>query len=357
MIIKYTVTVKEAPETEVTVSNKVYWKSYADKGGKNDIISNFKYSLNAGGSTGSTANPQLTIKKIDQDNSKVMNGVNFEVYECELNGNTIQKVTPEKKTSGVTVDGIYSIQSSFITNYNKIYEVKETKTPEGYIENENPYYIICVKKSGNEYSEDVQKYIDYFKKQDKNRYKIAYSSTDFNLVVYNSQKGIVVKKAFINDAVGNSHNPVSGTYTFGLYENAQGNGDPIQTKTITYKVGETEEKSVKFINLDLSKTYYVFEIGDDNKPIVDTSKEVTINKLQYTVDYKTEGKSTNETKYGQTVTVTNRSRTKILPSTGSYGTLIYRISGAMLVLASLIVLININKKNHLNEKSKNRRKQ
>ena len=127
---------------------------------------------------------------------------------------------------------------------------------------------------------------------------------------------------------------------------------PLQTVSITYNASETQEKSVKFINLDLSKTYYVFEIGDDNKPIVDTSKEVTINKLQYTVDYKTEGKSTNETKYGQTVTVTNRSRTKILPSTGSYGTLIYRISGAMLVLASLIVLINIHKKNHLNDKSK-----
>lgn len=357
VIIKYTVTVKEAPETEVMISNKVYWKSYADKGGKNDIISNFKYSLNAGGSTGSTANPQLTIKKIDQDNSKVMNGVNFEVYECELTGNTIQRVKPEKKTSGVTVDGIYKVASSYITNYNKIYEVKETKTPEGYIENENPYYIICVKKSGNEYSEDVHKYIDYFKKQDKNRYKIAYSSADFNLVVYNSQKGIVVKKAFINDAAGKSTNPVSGIYTFGLYENAQGNGDPIQTKTITYKVGETEEKSVKFINLDLSKTYYIFELGDDNKPITDSSKEVTINKLQYTVDYKNgEVESTNAATNGQTVTVTNRSRTKILPSTGSYGTLLYRISGAMLVLASLIVLTNINKKNHLNDKSKNRRK-
>lgn len=357
VIIKYTVTVKEAPETEVMISNKVYWKSYADKGGKNDIISNFKYSLNAGGSTGSTANPQLTIKKIDQDNSKVMNGVNFEVYECELTGNTIQRVKPEKKTSGVTVDGIYKVASSYITNYNKIYEVKETKTPEGYIENENPYYIICVKKSGNEYSEDVHKYIDYFKKQDKNRYKIAYSSADFNLVVYNSQKGIVVKKAFINDAAGKSTNPVSGIYTFGLYENAQGNGDPIQTKTITYKVGETEEKSVNFINLDLSKTYYIFELGDDNKPITDSSKEVTINKLQYTVDYKNgEVESTNAATNGQTVTVTNRSRTKILPSTGSYGTLLYRISGAMLVLASLILLTNINKKNHLNDKSKNRRK-
>ena len=356
VIIKYTVTVKEAPETEVTVSNKVYWKSYAEKGGKNDIIQKFKYSLNAGGSTGSTANPQLTIKKIDQDNSKVMNGVNYEVYECELTGNTIHRVKPEKKTSGVTVDGIYKVASSYITNYNKIYEVKETKTPEGYIENESPYYIICIKKSSNENSEDVQKYIDYFEKQDKNRYKIAYSSTDFNLVVYNSQKGIVVKKAFINDAAGKSTNPVSGIYKFGLYENAQGNGDPIQTKTITYNAGDTQEKSVKFINLDLSKTYYVFEIGDDNKPIVDTSKEVTINKLQYTVDYKTEGESTNAATNGQTVTITNRSRTKILPSTGSYGTLLYRISGAMLVLASLIILININKKNHLNDKSKKRRK-
>ena len=119
----------------------------------------------------------------------------------------------------------------------------------------------------------------------------------------------------------------------------------------------THKKTVKFINLDLSKTYYVFEIGDDNKPIVDTSKEVTINKLQYTVDYKTEGESTNAATNGQTVTITNRSRTKILPSTGSYGTLLYRISGAMLVLASLIILTNINKKNHLNDKSKNRRKQ
>ena len=176
------------------------------------------------------------------------------------------------------------------------------------------------------------------------------------MVVYNSQKGIVVKKVFINDAVGNSHKPVSGTYTFGLYENPEGSGDPIQTKTITYKAGEMEEKSVKFINLELDKKYYVFELDDDNKSITDSSKEVSVNKLQYSVDYNVEGKSTNEAKYGQTVTVTNRSSTKILPSTGSYGTLLYRISGAMLVLASLIVLININKKNHLNDKSKNRRK-
>ena len=126
VIITYTVTVKEAPETEATVSNKVYWKSYSDNGGKNDVIEKFTYSLNAGGSTDSTGNPQLTIKKVDQDNSNLMDGVKFDVYECELNGNMIQRVTSNNKTSGTTVNGIYSIDQSFITKYNTIYEIKET---------------------------------------------------------------------------------------------------------------------------------------------------------------------------------------------------------------------------------------
>lgn len=173
----------------------------------------------------------------------------------------------------------------------------------------------------------------------------------------NHKGEITVVKKFINDAAGKSTSPVSGTYSFGLYDNAQGNGDRIQTQTITYNAGKTQEQSVKFINLELGKTYYVFELDDNGKPIVDSSKEVTINKLQYTVEYKNEkGESTNVATNGQTVTVTNRSRTKILPSTGGYGSLLYRISGAMLALASLIYLTNIYKKNHLDDTSKNRRK-
>lgn len=354
--ITYSVTVSVAPETEATVSNKVYWKSYSDNGGKNDEIKDFKYSLNAGGSTESTANPQLKIKKTDLDTLNPMDNVEFYVYECELNGNTIQRVTPEQKTSGTTVHGIYSVASSFVTKYNTIYEIKETNTPDGYIKDESSYYIICVKKDGNGYSADVQAYIDYFEKQG-NRYKVAYTPDDFNIEVYNEQKGIVVKKAFINNAAGNDTKPVSGTYTFGLYEDAQGNGERIQTQTIKYSASEIQEKTAKFINLELGKTYYVFELDDKGNPIVNSSQEVTINKLQYTVEYKNEkDESTNAATNGQTVTVTNRSRTKILPSTGSMGTLIYRISGAMLALASLIYLTKIYKKNHLDDTSKKRRK-
>ena len=356
VIITYTVTVNVKPDTPTKVSNKVYWKSFEDKGGKNDEIIGFKYSLNAGGSTESSANPQLTIKKVDQDNSNLMNDVPFDVYECELVGDTIQRVSPEKMTHGSTVNGIYSIPSSFITSYDKIYEIKESSAPEGYIKDDSSYYIICVKQENEAYSEYAKKCIEYFESQNNKHYKIAYEPKDFNLVIYNSQKGIVVTKAFINDAAGNSHNPVSGTYTFGLYKNQEGTGVPIQTKTITYKAGETKEQSVKFINLELNQIYYVFELDDEKKPITDSSKEVSVNKLQYSVDYEVEGASTNAAKIGQTVTVTNRSRTKILPSTGGYGSLIYRLSGAMLVFASLICLTNIYKKNHLDDTSKKRRK-
>ena len=357
VIITYTVTVKEAPETEATVSNKVYWKSYSDNGGKNDVIEKFTYSLNAGGSTDSTGNPQLTIKKVDQDNSNLMNGVTFDVYECELNGNTIQRVTSNNKTSGTTVNGIYSIDQSFITKYNTIYEIKETNTPKGYIGDKNSYYIVYLKKVNGEYPDYANSCKKYFEKQNNKYYIIAYTPADFNPVIYNTQKGIVVKKAFINNAAGNDPKPVSGTYTFGLYEDAQGNGERIQTQTIKYSADETQEKTAKFINLELGKTYYVFELDDKGNPIVNSSQEVTINKLQYTVEYKNEkGESTNAATNGQTVTVTNRSRTKILPSTGGYGSLLYRISGAMLALASLIYLTNIYIKNHLDDTSKKRRK-
>lgn len=190
-----------------------------------------------------------------------------------------------------------------------------------------------------------------------NKLYVRYKQQDFDIQVQNHKGEITVVKKFINDAAGKSTNPVSGTYRFRLYDNQNGEGTYLQEKSITYVAGETQEESAKFINLKLDKTYYVFELDDNDNPITDSSEEVTINKLQYTVDYK-KGKveSTNAATNGQTVTVTNRSRTKILPSTGSYGTLLYRISGAMLVLASLIVLTNINKKNHLNDKSKNRRK-
>lgn len=342
--ITYTVTVNAKPEESVKVTNTAYWKGYSKDSGK---IVESDYSYKVGGGIEALSKVNFKLTKQDQNNlDKVLPGATFDIEKCELNGNVI---TPTKIATVTTdADGLITQDLDFDT----LYKITETKAPDGYVLDNKPIYILDLKDKEKDTS-----YLEKVKTLVKdNKLYVRYKQQDFDIQVQNHKGEITVVKKFINDAAGKSTNPVSGTYRFRLYDNQNGEGTYLQEKSITYVAGETQEESAKFINLKLDKTYYVFELGDDNKPIVDTSKEVTINKLQYTVDYKTEGKSTNAATNGQTVTVTNRSRTKILPSTGGYGSLLYRISGAMLVLASLIVLTNINKKNQLKDKSKNRRK-
>lgn len=342
--ITYTVTVNAKPKDPVVVSNTAYWKGYSKEGGK---TVEERYSYTVGGGIEALSKVNFKLTKQDQNNlNKVLPSATFDIEKCELNGNVI---TPTKIAT-VTTDANGLITQDL--DFDTLYKITETKAPDGYVLDNKPIYILDLKDKEKDTS-----YLEKVKTLVKdNKLYVRYKQQDFDIQVQNHKGEITVVKKFINDAAGKSTKPVSGTYTFGLYQDKNDLTNPLQKVSITYNASETQEKLAKFINLDFEKKYYVFELGDDNKPIVDTSKEVTINKLQYTVDYKTEGKSTNAATNGQTVTVTNRSRTKILPSTGGYGSLLYRISGAMLVLASLIVLTNINKKNHLNDKSKNRRK-
>lgn len=344
--ITYTVTVNAKPEESVKVTNTACWKGYSKDSGK---IVESDYSYKVGGGIEALSKVNFKLTKQDQNNlNTVLQGATFDIEKCELNGNVI--TTSKIATVTTDANGVITQDLDFDT----LYKITETKAPDGYVLDNKPIYILDLKdkEKDTSYLEKVKTLVK------ENKLYVIYKQQNFDIQVQNHKGEITVVKKFINDAAGNSHNPVSGTYKFGLYTDENNLTTPLQTVSITYNASETQEKSVKFINLDLSKTYYVFEIGDDNKPIVDTSKEVTINKLRYAVEYQNgEGESTNAATNGQTVTVTNRSRTKILPSTGGYGSLLYRISGAMLVLASLIVLTNINKKNHLNEKSKNRRKQ
>lgn len=180
--------------------------------------------------------------------------------------------------------------------------------------------------------------------------EVSYQEENFNLQVRNHKGEITVVKKFINDAAGKSTKPVSGTYRFGLYDDKNTRLQPI--KTITYSANDNPDKSVKFENLELDKTYYVYELDDQGNPITDSSKEVTINTMNYQVVYEKNGITLSSEKNSETIVVTNKSRTKILPSTGSMGTLIYRLLGATLVVASLICLSNINK----NKRKEKRRK-
>lgn len=348
--ITYEATVNAPPGQKIDFSNEAYWEGYTPSTGVKVEQKGYLYS--AGGTVSSGNNIKLNILKEDQyDVSTSLSGAEFKMVECELLvDGTIKQKDETFNWSGTTDNnGNLSFGSGSATDhvmqYNTIYKVTETKAPTGYVNSNQELYIMVprVESGKTDYSDYVKKCI-----QD-DRIKVQYQET-YVLTVLNHKGEITVEKKFKNP--GNyDMNPVTGTYHFGLYENKDGTEKLLQTISIQYDEGSTDTKSEKFINLDLGKTYYVYELDDQNNPIKDSGVHV-INRLEYITSYSTN----NAVQNGATVTVTNQSRVKQLPSTGSYGTLIYRISGAMLVLASLIILTNINKKNHLNDKSKSRRK-
>lgn len=352
--ITYTCKVKVAPDTDAQVSNNVYWKNYSQKGGVNDEIKQFRYDLKASGTLGIETHPQLKIVKHD-NTLKPLSGAKFEVYECKLENKVIKHTSRNPITVTSGADGTVKILTDkFQMDFNTIYEVKETDTVNGYILDNTSYYIMRAKKedSSNDYSDYVKEYIKiaYQNSRDQH-YIVAYDKDYFLVEIYNAQRGITVKKQFTNNAAETDKRPVSGTYNFGLYDkpNPQSTEKPLDTTYITYGPNDSEDvKSAKFKNpVDLTKTYYVFELDQNGQPIKASDGEATINSMQYKVVYESNSEATNvanAAKVGDTVTVTNKSRTKILPSTGGTGNLIYRMSGTALVAVGVISLSIIDKK-------------
>lgn len=336
--IRYTVTVNMKPGDAVNIANTAYWKGYSENGG-DTVQESYSYSVSGIIQTSSVVNFKLT--KLDQNNlDTVLRGATFKIEKCTFDesGNM---TTSDISTETTNENGIIIEQ----LQYDTLYRITETQAPYGYVLEDKPIYILDVKDKDN--------YVNTVKQKIKDgELNILYKQENFDLDVMNHKGEITVVKKFINDAAGKSTKPVSGTYRFGLYDDKNTQLQPI--KTITYSANDTPDKFVKFENLELDKTYYVYELDDQDKPITDTSKEVTINTMNYQVVYKneTQNTDTSSARNGDTVIVTNKSRTKILPSTGSMGTLIYRLLGATLVVASLICLSNINKNNRKEKRRK-----
>lgn len=336
--ITYTATVNAKPGDSVNIANTAYWKGYSENGGKTVKKS---YSYNVSGTIGASSVVNFKLTKQDEnDIDKVLNGATFKIEKCTFDesGNM---TTSDISTETTNENGIITEQ----LQYDTLYRITETQAPYGYVLDDKPIYILDVKDKDN--------YVNTVKQKIKDgELNILYKQENFDLDVMNHKGEITVVKKFINDAAGKSRKPVSGTYRFGLYDDKNTQLQPI--KTITYSANDTSDKFVKFENLELDKTYYVYELDDQDKPITDTSKEVTINTMNYQVVYKneTQNTDTSSARNGETIVVTNKSRTKILPSTGSMGTLIYRLLGATLVVASLICLSNINKNNRKEKRRK-----
>ena len=348
--ITYTATVNAPPGQAVSFSNEACWENYSSAGG--DSVEEENYSYAAGGTVGAGNNIKLKIIKKDENNlSSSLQGAVFKMVPCNVENGQIKVDTVTAKEWTGTTDPKGEIlfgegsASNQVMDYNTVYKVTETTAPSGYVTDSKPIYIMVprIETGQSDYSEYVKNCM-----QMKNpKINIQYQST-YELTVLNHKGEITVEKKFKN-AGGRESSPVSGMYKFGLYENPEGTTTPLQTITITYLAGAITPKTEKFVNLDLSKTYYVYELDDDGNPIKDSNTVATVNKMEYLTSYATTNTDSttgvNSAVSGNTVTVTNQSRVKELPSTGSYGPLIFRLAGAVLIFfAGLQMLINIKRR-------------
>ena len=374
--ITYTATVNAPPRQAVGFSNEAYWEHYSPSSGTK--VEENSYSYAAGGTVTTGNNIKLKIIKKDQNNLSVtLQGAVFKMVPCTVKNGQIEVDTVNAKEWTGTTDPKGEILfgegsgRNYAMDYNTIYKVTEEMAPTGYVADSKPIYIMVprIVDGESDYPVNVKQWMELKdSKTGKALINIQYQST-YELTVLNHKGEITVEKKF-TDAGGHNSSPVSGTYTFGLYENADGtnttnstNQDgttstttPLQTITITYNAAETGSKTAKFTNLDLAdnqnqtKTYYVFELDDNGNPIKDSTTAATVNKMEYFTSYenpKTAGATTggNSAVSGDTVTVTNQTRVKELPSTGSYGPLIFRLAGAVLIFfAGLQMLINIKRR-------------
>ena len=357
--ITYTAAVNAPPGQIVSFSNEAYWEKYSPSSGTKVEEGNYSYA--AGGTVTTGNNIKLKIVKKDQNNLlAILPGAEFKMVPCTVeNGQIIDDNT--KAWTGTTdqkgeiLFGEGS-NENHVMNYNTIYKVTETKAPSGYVADSKPIYIMVPRLEAGQ--SDYSEYVKNCMQMKNPKINIQYQPI-YELTVLNHKGEITVEKKFKGPG-GQNANPVSGTYKFGLYENADGTNTtnpggttsttaPLQTVTITYNAAETGSRTAKFTNLDLKKTYYVFELDDEGNPIKDSTIAATVNKMEYFTSYenpKTAGTATggNSAVSGNTVTVTNQIRVKELPSTGSYGSLIYRLAGTILILfAGLLMLINIKK--------------
>lgn len=336
--LTYTATVNVPPETAVSFSNEAYWENYSHTSGETVKEEGYKY--NAGGSVSSGENIKLKIIKNDRNNAiQCLQGAEFEMTKCVRNGDgSFTEDTTFTWSGSTNENGLLNFgagdQNDPAMYYNTVYKLVEKTAPEGYVLDKTPVYFIVpkIKNGQTENSEYVRKCV-----ADKNILK-QYQPI-FELTRSNHKGEITVEKKFI-DQGGKDCSPVSGTYYFGLYddENSQ-----LQTTSITYRASDTQTKSAKFVDLDLNKTYHVYELDDKGNKIQPAAVS-TINGLKYVTTYSL---NANAAVNGQTITVTNQIFTPILPSTGSNGTVRYRIIGGTLILLAGLLMIKTLRKHNL----------
>lgn len=343
LTVTYEATVNAAPGQTISISNNAHWEGYTTPSGGSVEVKEFSYST--GGTVGADTSPSVTVKKLDQYNtSQALPGATFTLVEGSYADGSFTATENGLSLTGTTgEDGTLTFgkESGQTMKYNTVYCLTETAAPEGYVMYAVPHYFAVVKQ------QEDGSYPTF-----PNGVTVWYQSADYTYQAYNHKGEATVAKAFL-DAGGNHLAKIDGAYRFGIYDEANPTGNPLQTVTIKYANSTVtpESGTAKFTNLTLGKMYYIYELDDNGVPIRGDNTLATVNGANFLVNYSN-GPAVTIPESGTAaaaVTVTNQVCYPELPHTGGAGTTLYTKGGVLLTASAMFLLLYYHTKRRKEE--------
>ena len=326
--ISYKARVQVKPGVKVAIRNDAHWEGYASTSSGTIIDDDYAYA--AGGTAVGSSTPTVEIIKYDSGSVTTrLPGAEFEMAEGTMDNGTFTPTEGKTWTGTTDANGVLAFGADPLMAYNTVYRIVETKAPDGYVLDAAPHYFLVAKANADgsypEYPDGVD---------------VWYESDTYEFRMGNGRGEASVTKCFAG--LEGEASPVSGTYRFGLYDTPNPVGDPMQTVSISFADGDSGSKTAKFTNLVLGETYYLFELDDAGKSILN-ERVGTVNGNQFKVSYSDSAMVTIGTAQSN-VTVTNNISYPVLPETGGRGIGMFTIGGLTLMLAAAILLYTHSKR-------------
>lgn len=326
--ISYKARVQVKPGVKVAIRNDAHWEGYASTSSGTIIDDDYAYA--AGGTAVGSSTPTVEIIKYDSGSVTTrLPGAEFEMAEGTMDNGTFTPTDGKTWTGTTDANGVLAFGADPLMAYNTVYRIVETKAPDGYVLDAAPHYFLVAKANADDSYPEYPDGVD-----------VWYESDTYEFRMGNGRGEASVTKCFAG--LEGEASPVSGTYRFGLYDTPNPVGDPMRTVSISFADGDSGSKTAKFTNLVLGETYYLFELDDAGKPILN-EQVGTVNGNQFKVSYSDSAMVTIGTAQSN-VTVTNNISYPVLPETGGRGIGMFTIGGLTLMLAAAILLYTHSKR-------------
>ncbi|MCC8052049.1 MAG: hypothetical protein LIP10_15610, partial [Clostridiales bacterium] len=246
---------------------------------------------------------RVIISKYDDTLTTLVNGAEFTIYLVDYDDSTHTIMSESTVVGTTTTSSGQAIFSNL--EYGKLYKVVETASASGYVLSSTAHYFALYDSStGATQTKDVVTTEMTAVSTANSGLTIEVSAGPYELLVTNRSttdiKGSISVTKVIK-ADGQVNESATGSFTVAIYDGeyvANSTDTPVQIKTIVVSAEGTA--SISFSDLDLNKTYYVYELDDNNDPILEGGSYGS-----YTVTYENQNITVSESNTTGSVTITN----------------------------------------------------